>query len=95
MGPNFSFKKMEANIALSIICMSKYDLNWRLFLTYPNITLSAPSGVTKIGGANEYAEKFKISPTATIIEYDEILRGNKPLLIYFTSYHSCPPCPIL
>jgi hypothetical protein len=39
-----------------------------VFVSYPNITLNAPSGVTKSGGAKEYAEKFKISPTATFQE---------------------------
>lgn len=37
------------------------------YVSYPRITLNAPNGVTKIGGANEYAEKFNISPIATII----------------------------
>lgn len=36
-----------------------------IYLYYPRITLKAPNGVTKMGGANEYAEKFNISPIAT------------------------------
>jgi hypothetical protein len=32
---------------------------------YPMSTLSAPSGVTRIAGANAYAAKFAISPTTT------------------------------
>lgn len=33
--------------------------------TAPIKTLSAPSGVTRIAGANAYAAKFAISPTIT------------------------------
>lgn len=33
--------------------------------SYLTKTLNAPSGVTKIAGANAYAEKFAISPTIT------------------------------
>ena len=36
-------------------------------LTYPMRTLRAPSGVTRIAGANAYAAKFAASPTTTSV----------------------------
>lgn len=47
---------------------------------YPSITLKLPRGVIKIGGANEYAEKFNISPTATEFKEKKCIRSKKPLL---------------
>lgn len=47
-------------------------------LAYPSITLKLPRGVIKIGGANEYAEKFKISPTATKFKGKKYIRSKKP-----------------
>lgn len=35
-------------------------------MAHLTITLKAPSGVTKIAGANPYAVKFAASPTITI-----------------------------
>lgn len=46
--------------------------------SYPSITLKLPRGVIKIGGANEYAEKFNISPTATEFKEKKCIRSKNP-----------------
>lgn len=54
IGPSFSFKKIDAKMALfPFELVIHFDLFLLYTVSYPNITLRAPSGVTRIGGANE------------------------------------------
>lgn len=65
-------RKYAPNTALySRVSLAALDVR-PVGATHPINTLSAPSGVTNIAGANAYAAKFAISPntTATVREDD-------------------------
>lgn len=72
--PSLSSRKKWARMAL-VSAANKLK-------NYPSSTLPAPSGVTRIAGANEYAAKFAISPEITMVNRDKIIH---------TGHHSGPP----
>lgn len=61
--PRISLRKYELRTALYVV--SDREVHAAELAAYPIRTLSAPSGVTRIAGANAYAAKLATSPRAT------------------------------
>lgn len=74
--PKFSPRKYDPSTALYAPCQRACPYAYMCFrlLTDPMSTLRAPSGVTRIGGANAYAAKLATSPITTVWR-EYVVRG--------------------